>query len=106
MLLLRQLSLGGKGKCRKLLEGRLGHWGQALSPKWLGFATTHGAVPIWAVEGQPPHNLHVLVVWGTVAPWGRGFGGSLVLMSEKNLAWPHAGVALGMVLQGDMRQRK
>lgn len=91
---------------QKLLEGRLGHWGQALSPKCLGFATTHGAVPVWAVEGQPPHSPRVLVVLGTAGPWRHGLGGCLVLVSEKNLAWPHAGLALGMVLQGNMWQRK
>lgn len=91
---------------QKLLEGRLGQRGQALSPKCLGFATTRGAVAIWAVEGQPPHSPHALVVLGTVDPWGHGFGGCLVLVSEKNLAWPHARVALGMVLQGNMWQRK
>lgn len=80
----------------------MGHWGQALSPKCLGFATTRGAVPIWVVEGQPPHSLHVPVGLGTVGPWGRGFGESLVLVSEKNLACPYAGVALGVVFQGNM----
>lgn len=53
---------------QKLLGGRLGHWGQALSPKCLGFAITHRAVPAWAVKGQGSHSPHVLVVLGTVGP--------------------------------------
>lgn len=88
---------------QKLLEGTLGHWGQADSPKCLGFATTRGAVPIWAA---PPSAPHVLVVLGIVGWWGDGCGGCLGLLSEKNLAWPHAGAALGMALQGNVWQRK
>lgn len=91
---------------QKPLEGRLGHWGQALSPECLGFATTRGGVPIGAVEGQPPHSPHVLVGLGTAGAWGCRLGGCLVLVSKKNLARPHAGVALGMVLQENVWQRK
>lgn len=94
---------------QKPLDGRLPHWGWGLSLKCLGFSAMHGSVPSQAVEGQPPHA-HT-----SPMPWWVGVQRDLGHMAledawcwwpRKSLAWPHAGVALGMGLQGDMWQRK
>ena len=94
---------------QKPLEGGLGHWGQGLSPKRLGFAATHGGVPSQAVEGQPSHTPTAPMSWRVGAQQDLGdmaFENVRCQWPRKSLAWPHAGVALGMGLQGDMWQRQ
>lgn len=90
---------------QKPLEGRLGCWGQCLSPECLGFAAVHGAVPSQAAKGQPPHTPTTPMSWWDKAQ--QDLGGTALedapsLWQRKSLAWPQAKVTLGMGLQGDM----